>query len=532
MKVADFFCGAGGFSEGFRQAGFDIIFAVDKWEPAVLTHKGNHPECKTINMDIITLANLPDEEFNSVIPDTEVIIGSPPCVAFSSSNKSGKGNKEEGIKLIEAYLKIVARKKFKENSILKYWLLENVPNVQKYIRKSYTAKELGINDMNFTLEVCNENSGVYKALNYGAPTKRKRFICGDFIKPQLVKKDNNELNLRYILNSLGDPLRENNEIVRDPNWNFNMIKGDITDMSYIFEVSEFEWKKAKRLKEDKGYMGKMSFPENLDKPARTIMATMSCSSRESFVLGYGMDKYRLPTVREVATIMSFPIDYKFYGRSKGIKYKLVGNAVPPLFSFALGKAIMNKENESIPNKYVKVISDNTMEFINLNGKNFELNIEKSKKITSKFKYHIPYMIISSYRVELTNSSSDMINRKFKWTTEIHKSQGVNAKIYSIDINKIKLEEYEYKIISVFADKMINNIKSHSILQKNYCLTESERLDNGLIGPYELLENVKTFIYNEDKFDNTDGYQLGNDIIPYKIVIGYYILNKVLINLER
>ena len=34
MRVADFFCGGGGFSEGFRQAGFKIVFAVDKWEPA------------------------------------------------------------------------------------------------------------------------------------------------------------------------------------------------------------------------------------------------------------------------------------------------------------------------------------------------------------------------------------------------------------------------------------------------------------------------------------------------------------------
>ena len=37
MRVADFFCGGGGFSEGFRQAGFQIVFAVDKWEPAVTT---------------------------------------------------------------------------------------------------------------------------------------------------------------------------------------------------------------------------------------------------------------------------------------------------------------------------------------------------------------------------------------------------------------------------------------------------------------------------------------------------------------
>lgn len=43
MRVADFFCGGGGFSEGFRQAGFNIVFAVDKWEPAITTYKGNKP---------------------------------------------------------------------------------------------------------------------------------------------------------------------------------------------------------------------------------------------------------------------------------------------------------------------------------------------------------------------------------------------------------------------------------------------------------------------------------------------------------
>lgn len=42
MRVADFFCG-GGFSEGFRQAGFEIVFAVDKWKPAVTIYKGNKP---------------------------------------------------------------------------------------------------------------------------------------------------------------------------------------------------------------------------------------------------------------------------------------------------------------------------------------------------------------------------------------------------------------------------------------------------------------------------------------------------------
>ena len=132
MKVVDFFCGGGGFSEGFRQAGFDIVFAVDKWEPAIITYKGNKPGVNVVLDDVIRISNLPDDQFEALVPDSEVIIGSPPCQSFSHSNKSGNADKSIGIKLIKAYLKIIARKKYKKNSILKYWVLENVPSVKEY----------------------------------------------------------------------------------------------------------------------------------------------------------------------------------------------------------------------------------------------------------------------------------------------------------------------------------------------------------------------------------------------------------------
>lgn len=115
MEVIDFFCGGGGFSEGFRQAGFDVIWAVDNWRPAVNTHNENHPEGIAVCDDVIRLSLLPDEEFHATIPDSEVIIGSPPCTDFSNSNKSGNADKSVGLKLIKAYLRIVARKKFQPN---------------------------------------------------------------------------------------------------------------------------------------------------------------------------------------------------------------------------------------------------------------------------------------------------------------------------------------------------------------------------------------------------------------------------------
>jgi DNA (cytosine-5)-methyltransferase 1 len=67
MTVIDFFCGGGGFSEGFRQAGFKVIWAIDNWKPAVNTHKENHPDGETICDGVIRLSLLPDEEFDLVI---------------------------------------------------------------------------------------------------------------------------------------------------------------------------------------------------------------------------------------------------------------------------------------------------------------------------------------------------------------------------------------------------------------------------------------------------------------------------------
>ena len=100
LTVLDLFCGAGGFSEGFRQQGFTILLGIDNWKPAIDTYNHNFDlDCKVQNM----------LEFNAsvekieALPNTAIIIGSPPCVSFSNSNRSGKADKSMGIKLIKAF---------------------------------------------------------------------------------------------------------------------------------------------------------------------------------------------------------------------------------------------------------------------------------------------------------------------------------------------------------------------------------------------------------------------------------------------
>lgn len=532
MRVADFFCGAGGFSEGFRQAGFYICFAVDRWEPAVNTYRANKPECNVIQDDIIRISKLPDNEFDLLIPDTEVIIGSPPCVAFSSSNKSGKGDKKKGLELLKAYLRIIARKKFKPNSQLRYWVLENVPNIRNYMKNDYHADDLDLQG-DFTLSVINNTSEIYNAKYFGAPTNRKRFICGEF--PALISTHTDEtvITLRTVLDSLGLPLSNSNEPIQDCNYpDLIMPREEVTDHHYICTLEPFEWETAKRLKEDKGYMGHMSFPENLDKPSRTVMATMSSSSRESMILQLEDGRYRLPTVREAASMMSFPIDYQFYGQSKGVKHTLVGNAVPPKLSFAIAQSIANDAGEAIPNHYIPIQHNPNIPFFNLNGSIFPAREEKEKRLESKFKYHIPYLIINAYRVELTNYNSDFDAKSFIWNVEIHYSQGKDkAKMYLPKISQsIWDKELRNKVDGFLASKEGYLCTSFNDFQKIYCLTSSDRLSQHYYGPYELLDSVRSFIDNNlQKEDMEQQLRVSKEFpeFPKAIVLGYYIINRML-----
>lgn len=529
--VVDFFCGAGGFSEGFHQAGFKIIKAFDIWEPAILTHNKNHPSQSQLamNKNVHELSLLDDEEFEKIIPDSEIIIGSPPCVAFSNSNRSGKADKTLGVLLLESYLRIVARKMFKEGSKLKYWILENVTNIEKHIKSEYTMSDLGLPGENI-LKVKNDSTGVYIMQYYGVPSSRKRYICGKFPKPEPTLSDEKLITLQDVTETLGYPEEKINSDILDINYNFQMNGIDVTDHHYVKEIADFEWKRAKRQKLDKGYMGKMSFPENFDKPARTIMATMSAGSRESFIMPHNEKYYRYPTIREVATIMSFPIDYRFYGDNDVVKYKLVGNAVPPKFSYALAKAIVQKDglNNDLTVKRKNFIEDN---FINLNGKTFPIKIEKEKNKKAKYKYHIPYMKIDSYRTELLNQfDGDCV----EWVTEIHRGQGPKAKIYKdFNVRVDFLNQSDVIEINKFVLKMVGDIKSFYQLQENYRQTMIYKEKEKIIGPDELLNEIKELIEAlSDTYPKTMIVEELKVEIPIKILLSYYILCQILKDIEK
>ncbi|ALA19772.1 cytosine methyltransferase [Chelatococcus sp. CO-6] len=81
MSVVDLFSGAGGLSEGFRQAGFAILAGSDNDPDALATFAANFPEARAIHGDIRRPAVR--EQILDFAHRATVLVGGPPCQAFS-----------------------------------------------------------------------------------------------------------------------------------------------------------------------------------------------------------------------------------------------------------------------------------------------------------------------------------------------------------------------------------------------------------------------------------------------------------------
>lgn len=116
LTVVDLFCGGGGLSEGFEQAGFEIVAGIDVWESALETYGYNHPAAETIRADARHIRS---------IPECDVLIGSPPCYEFSVAKQSIR--RTFNLDCANVFLRFVKQVK------PKYWVMENSPELGKYL---------------------------------------------------------------------------------------------------------------------------------------------------------------------------------------------------------------------------------------------------------------------------------------------------------------------------------------------------------------------------------------------------------------
>ena len=58
-NIIDLFCGCGGFSKGFQDAGHNVLLGIDAWEDAAITYQHNFPNAKVINFFMATPISVP-----------------------------------------------------------------------------------------------------------------------------------------------------------------------------------------------------------------------------------------------------------------------------------------------------------------------------------------------------------------------------------------------------------------------------------------------------------------------------------------
>lgn len=120
MKALDLFCGLGGWSDGLVAEGFEVLGV--EIEPKIASLY-KHP------VIVEDVRNLKGSQF----PNYDLIVGSPPCKDFSVTTYFGKKywktkpNPKNGLSMVYSFLQII------DEAQPKFWLMENVPRLQKFI---------------------------------------------------------------------------------------------------------------------------------------------------------------------------------------------------------------------------------------------------------------------------------------------------------------------------------------------------------------------------------------------------------------
>jgi DNA-cytosine methyltransferase len=387
--AVDLFCGGGGFSEGLRQAGFDITYALDIDSGAVETHELNHPETETVQADIM------DIEPEDLPSDIEVLFGSPPCTEFSWAKSGGGGDIEAGMKLVKRFLYLVGELD------PEYWVMENVPRLDNYLPETIEFDDIPWSDRTDSLDI---TKVILDGDDYNTPQRRSRLFSGEFPVPDPV--DESVPTFGDINHQFPRPRDDipDGETVIDPTYGVELPAEELTDHFYNSHVTNREAEEIRVRKEDHSFYGRMQFPDDPDVPSRTVLATNRRVARETLVMAEetapeGLSRFRKPTIREIACIQGFPITYQFTGSSQAQKWRRVGDAVPPTMAFEIGCAIREAMGLSIPEEPALNL-DTPRPETNLNERDTSWKGRRRLSISRNFRHHVPVDNKQAFRVDI------------------------------------------------------------------------------------------------------------------------------------
>jgi DNA (cytosine-5)-methyltransferase 1 len=390
LTFIDLFAGCGGLTEGFYKQDFKALthvefdhFACESLRTRMKYYGYPEDEISVLEKDITDEDILISIEQEIKNESVDVLIGGPPCQAYSSL---GRAKDENGMQddprnfLFESYEKILTH--FKP----KIFVFENVTGLlSAKLGKRKTIdiilKELG---KQYNL-IENPNEMVLNSCDYGVPQIRKRIILigvrkdinlnPNAIYQGIVKTHFNPetsesekanrkkyVTVKEAISDLpflmpGEGEKQMSHIVKEWNEFLQIIRkqDDIkifdhiarnhndTDKRRYSEMSKNNWTfqdlldNKSELNHPKQRVFNNSYVVQFwDLPARTIIAHLYKDGNQFIHPDFKQERTLTP--REAARLQSFPDDFVFEG-SKTQQYKQIGNAVPPLMAEAIAKSI-------------------------------------------------------------------------------------------------------------------------------------------------------------------------------------------------
>lgn len=348
IKAVDFFCGGGGMSYGMQKAGIKVLAGIDYEENCRETYKTNIKGAEFIKANVFDLKEK-DLQLRLNLKrndDNLLLIGCSPCQFWSIINTDKEKSKESKNLLVEF-------ERFVKYFNPGYVVVENVPGVLRKKEESGLAAFIDY----LKVKAYKVHFKVHDTSEYGVPQSRKRFTL---IANRVTEKEIEPIKARKKL-TVRDVLGSEN--------GFKEIKAGHKDESEFYHsvpnLTELTLERIKKVKKDGGnrlsfandpklqlncFIGRdNSFKDTFgrlwwDKPAPTITTKFFSVSNGRFV---HPDEHRALSIREGATLQSFPKTYKFFGTSHAGVSRLIGNAVPPEYAKRVGKAIINNHRNAL-----------------------------------------------------------------------------------------------------------------------------------------------------------------------------------------
>ena len=332
LRAIDLFAGAGGMTLGLKQAGFEVVGAVEIDPLGCKTYQRNHPDVRMWEVDIRKLSAADMLEELKLRPgDLSLVAGCPPCQGFSSlTTLNGKHEIHDPRNdLVLEYGRFV--REMKPRAVL----MENVPGLASDARMERLCREL--EDLGYPVR---SGLKVLNAVDYGVAQRRRRLVMlaleGSVV--QFAPPASSRLSVEEVIGTLpkagasGDPLHDLAEnrssevkariaaIPKDGGSRADL--GDDAQLTCHQGTDGF-----------KDIYGRMAW----SKPAPTITSGCVNPSKGRFL---HPDEDRAITLREAALLQGFPPDYYFsLEKGKFAAAAMIGNALPPAFVEAHARQI-------------------------------------------------------------------------------------------------------------------------------------------------------------------------------------------------